>query len=280
MGEVGRITKRWTNEEDLFVKNNYGNMTCSEIGEKLMRTKMSVRKRLEFIGLSKSPNKYSYKKDYFKTIDSEHKAYWLGFLSADGCIVDTNKGSKRVQLILKEDDRDHLEKLVKCIDGNMPITLRKQTVNGNVYGSCRLVIHSTEMANDLIKHGVTPRKTFTIKFPDISEKLIPHYIRGLIDGDGSLYINNKKTKTGYSKMSIELLSASEEHINGVKDYFDSIGVISNVYDIKNHYHLMACSMESINIIIDTLYKNSTIYLERKYEKSKAMKNLMPSSLAI
>ena len=66
MGEVGRITKRWTNEEDLFVKNNYGNMTCSEIGERLMRTKMSVRKRLEFIGLSKSPNKYSYKKDYFK----------------------------------------------------------------------------------------------------------------------------------------------------------------------------------------------------------------------
>ena len=38
--------------------------------------------------------------------------------------------------------------------------------------------------------------------------------------------------------------------------------------------------KSINIIIDTLYKNSTIYLERKYEKSKVMKNLMPSSLAI
>ena len=43
----------------------------------------------------------------FETIDTEEKAYWLGFLYADWC-VSHYKTSKRVELALQEKDLNHL----------------------------------------------------------------------------------------------------------------------------------------------------------------------------
>ena len=277
MGKVGRITRSWTKEEDQYVISNYGDKTCSEIANDLDRTLYSIRKRLPVLGLSKSAKKYEYNENYFEEIDTEDKAYWLGFLSADGCIVDTSKGSKRVQLILKESDKSHLEKFVKCIDGNIPVRLRKQNVNGKEYGSSKLVVHSTKMSNDLIKHGVHPRKTYDIQFPNINNSLVQHYLRGLIDGDGTLYVNkNKSPNRKTYKMSIEIASTSKKHLESIQEWFQEIGVDSGIYPTHNHFKLSMGSMNSIKVTIDNLYKNSNIYLDRKYEKAKEMISLMPS----
>ena len=35
--------------------------------------------------------KHNLNKDYFKNIDNEEKAYWLGFIAADGCIYKMSK---------------------------------------------------------------------------------------------------------------------------------------------------------------------------------------------
>ncbi len=46
-------------------------------------------------------------KNMFKKIDSEEKAYWLGFLEADGCIHG-GEGDYRIEIGLAEKDFHYL----------------------------------------------------------------------------------------------------------------------------------------------------------------------------
>ena len=53
-------------------------------------------------------SKYVYNKDYFEKINTSEKAYWLGFLYADGCITRFYKGevlkSMSLEITLKDAD--------------------------------------------------------------------------------------------------------------------------------------------------------------------------------
>ena len=53
---------------------------------------------------------YKYNENFFEKIDSPRKAYWLGFLYADGCILDQRK-SKILEITLSKNDKNHLQKL-------------------------------------------------------------------------------------------------------------------------------------------------------------------------
>lgn len=89
-------------------------MTCREIGDCLERSVGSIRKHLPYLGLSRSRYKYSFNASYFNTIDTPEKAYWLGFIAADGCIIDTTseKGSqKRLKIELQKVTMNTLKNL-------------------------------------------------------------------------------------------------------------------------------------------------------------------------
>ena len=104
--------------------------------------------------------KYSCDNDYFDVIDTQDKAYWLGFISADGYIASARKqNTKRVGISLHERDAAHLDKFKACIKGNMPV---KHYVEKRGYASgikyCRIMISGNKMADDLIRHGVLEHK--------------------------------------------------------------------------------------------------------------------------
>lgn len=66
--------------------------------------------------------KHKLNKSYFASIDSEEKAYWLGFLMADGCVYKgSSKNSYRLQINLSFNDRDCLEKLNESIESDYDI---------------------------------------------------------------------------------------------------------------------------------------------------------------
>jgi len=72
--------------------------------------------------------KANIKSDIFDNIDTEEKAYWLGFIYADGNISDmesylrkSGKYVYRMEVSLKADDIDHLNKL------------NKRKINTNLY---------------------------------------------------------------------------------------------------------------------------------------------------
>ncbi len=144
-------------------------------------------------------SKYKYNKDYFKVIDTEEKAYWLGFLYADGCINELHKNGKtcsmNLELTLAKVDKEHLEKFAKAIETNVPIKQRISRYKGKEYVSNRIIINSTKMCKDLCDLKCIPNKTYGIRFPDtniVPKCFMKDFLRGFFDGDGC--IHDKKIK--------------------------------------------------------------------------------------
>ena len=158
-----KITKRrWSNEEILFLKSNAGVLTAVQMSESLNRTEKSIRAMLQRTNRSKDSKKripYEYNVNYFKNIDTEEKAYWLGFIYADGCVSVSEGGNKRLKIALQKSDEGHLRKFVNSIDGNVQVKIKKAMLNGVDYGCCEVQISGNELCSDLINLGVVPNKT-------------------------------------------------------------------------------------------------------------------------
>lgn len=256
--------KKWEDWEVNYLLENHKIYTILEMSQHLNRSKTSVAGKMQMMKLSgkkNRPQKYNYNRGYFQDIDTEEKAYWLGFLYADGCVHARKGGGYRLKVALKESDSDHLVKLVKSIEGDIPIRIKQS--NNHKY--CELVINSNEICECLIKYGVVPNKTYAkCKLPNISKQLIKHFIRGYCDGDGCLYSNKNKKKHG----TIEFVSYDNGFLNELQSYFKSMNIDSNIYiKRKDNVKLLISKFSSVCDFIDKFYINSNIYLDRKYERS-------------
>ena len=127
-------------------------------------------------------NRGKFNHNYFESIDSERKSYWLGFLMADGVVSDRAKrGALQLHVHLGTKDRDHLQKFHIDIESKNKIA--------NCSSSIRSFHSSDKMCEDLIRHGCTPRKSLTLKYPTtVPIELTGHFVRGYFDGDGSATI--------------------------------------------------------------------------------------------
>jgi len=137
---------------------------------------------------------YKLDENYFEKIDTEEKAYWLGFIYADGFITKRKQGQNILGITLHE--IEPLEKFTKAISTNKPIrsyiSNSKYKKNSVEY---KTAIVSNKVVQDLESHGVVERKTFTLKFPKLPENLTSHFIRGYFDGDGSVFECKSYRKT-------------------------------------------------------------------------------------
>lgn len=134
--------------------------------------------------------KYSANFRYFREIDSHEKAYWLGFIYADGFISGA-QGRKKFGLSLSEKDISQIEKLKKCMESDYPInkyTVRAGYKPGSRYA--RLIVENEDMYDDLISHGVVEHKTDILKPPNIKPEYNNSFILGYFDGDGSIFVSN------------------------------------------------------------------------------------------
>ncbi|MDQ2998799.1 MAG: hypothetical protein M3R61_17345 [Chloroflexota bacterium] len=123
------------------------------------------------------PNTRQVKRDYFKIIDTDEKAYWLGFLAADGAIYGNDR-QYSVTLDLQQDDLHWLERFRDTIAPDATITTHG-------IRSCSVSIGSKEMYQDLIALGVGPRKSNTLAWPRVPESFAIPFLLGYFDGDGS-----------------------------------------------------------------------------------------------
>ena len=197
---------------------------------------------------------YTYNKNYFEIIDTEDKAYWLGFIAADGNI---RKDLHKMRIELNIRDRCHLEKFRESIQGNMPI---KEWVRYKNH-SCYIEVNSVKLCKDLLKYGITPNKSLTLKilFEKIPMNLIPHLIRGYFDGDGSLNIYEKD---GYEYWEISFIG-TKHFLTYIMNFFGKHHQISTC---GNNFRFNFKKGEDIKDILDILYNNATIYLDRKFDK--------------
>ena len=223
---------------------------------------------------SLSMSKYFYNKDYFSKIDSSDKAYWLGFLYADGCINRYYKNDKlksmTLEISLSEKDKHHLEKFNQCLESNVPIHNRKSNIGDKKYDSVRLNICCTKMCYDLINLKCTPQKTFTIRFPDeniVPKEYIRDWLRGFFDGDGCI---STTMMSGSPHITI-VITGIEEMLKDISSFLLSENILRKkpllVNDNRSKaYALRIYGTDTIKEFLDYIYKDATIYLDRKYQK--------------
>lgn len=262
--------KRWSKEEELFLIENANKYSAKELSLMIGRGYDSIVKRISHLGIkdikhSKSKKRYTYDKEYFKEIDSEEKAYWLGFIASDGCIVDKGDGSKRLKITLKEDDKSHLEKFNNCLCGNLPVYERSIKVNGSQYKTSEFVVNCTSMCKDIINLGIGHNKTLDLRMPKIDFKYIKDFIRGFIDGDGNIYIGKSKKRMRYA---IEIVGYKSGILNDINDYFIEEGISSKVYfKRKDNDKLGVYEKKSIDNLVNLIYVGASMYLDRKFDKA-------------
>lgn len=125
--------------------------------------------------------------NFFENIDTEEKAYTLGFLYADGCIAST---LNKIQFDQLEPQEDILFKIKEVMQAEAPIHTHKGKHNRTRY---RLLVCSKKMCQDLLKLGIIPNKSLTLTFPTkVPQEFLRHFIRGYFDGDGCIWIGNEK----------------------------------------------------------------------------------------
>lgn len=232
----------------------------------------SLRKTSSFFGVSVSPikrildknnvvknssRKYQCDFRFFEKIDTEEKAYWLGFLYADGYVRIRKYGS---EIKLKIKDKEHLRKFNKSLKSNYPVTRVK---NSNCWQVC---ISSSKMVKDLIDKGCIQKKSLILTFPseDIVDKTLQkHFIRGYFDGDGCISFNIDKPNK-----SLTILGTFK-FLDGIKKI-----LTKNKINVKirkriecNIYELSSYRYDDILKIGEFLgYQDCNISLERKKDK--------------
>lgn len=212
---------------------------------------------------------YSINENFFNNIDTQEKAYILGFLYADG---NANKNLKQITLKLQEKDKYILELISKLIGSNKPLhfSSRRQESHQNQYA---LKITNTVIYSDLIKYGVIPNKTFKTEFPFVLEPYLwPHFIRGYFDGDGCFYIDNKRSCAcwsiiGSSAFCLSLLKILNDKIK-VKGFIIHDRRCSDGVDI-----IRVRKYSDIKKICNWIYADSRIHLDRKFNKFLKMKEI-------
>ena len=192
----------------------------------------------------------------FNTIDTEEKAYWLGFLYADGYL---NPKNYQMEVSLKQEDVLHLEKLKEFLNIQSKITTREITIKNKKYKSVRLSFANKNMFNDLINLGCTPAKSLTLIFPNnnlVPPNLKRHFMRGFIDGDGSLVYTNKTYCFGFTSTK-EFIEEACKYFN-LKNY--KLDTSGKAFTWRSGHKTL------VKQYLKIFYDDSNIYLNRKYEK--------------
>lgn len=269
----------WSDDEVNFLKNNYMKMNTKDIAKKLNRTSSAIQIKARKLGMKKFPYTCDY--HYFDIIDTEEKAYWLGFLTADGWISKNEQtGSGAVGIELQYGDIDHLKKFNKSISGNYQITDRWRTCSISKYPNkkhhmCCIRIFSIIMYDSLVDKGFTNNKTYDFHIPYLKQDLIRHYIRGYFDGDGCLCFTNKSFHINFTTASKML-----------NDDIDKILALENFHILKSNYvdefntsvyRIDICRQHDKLKFLDWIYSDCNIYLDRKYKKYLKVKKYYEST---
>lgn len=122
--------------------------------------------------------------NYFEKIDSKEKAYFLGLLFTDGGVSLDKERSPMIQLQLKSSDVDILQKLRTELNVHSSIRYDKRKNKETAI----LLFRNQKIANDLKQYGIIPNKTYETKhLPQVPNEFESDFLRGCLDGDGSIY---------------------------------------------------------------------------------------------
>lgn len=252
-------TIAWSEDQMKYIISEYKKgKTLSALGREFGVSYSTIRNLLKRKGIKTEGNKHNFPRDefYFSNIDSKEKAYWLGFLYADGCVHST---SNEISITLK--DRDHLEKFRKAIKSNNKIGESIDRRFSSLPKIYHFSIKDKQLKSDLIKWGCVPNKSLSLtKIPNIPRDFVSHFIRGYFDGDGSLHWLN-----GTKNFRISFVGTAPF----LKDIQKELGLSLSLGQQKGNQskYFQVAGRKQVPMILDYIYKDSdeNIRLTRKYK---------------
>ena len=252
-----------------FIKNNYDTMTSAEIGKILGFTRKQIQGKVNTLNLKSK--KRSINDTYFDNIDTPLKAYFLGFIYADGWIVcSEDRHNYEFGMTLQSEDKYVLEKLNEELGGkniiyhsNPEDVLICGTQIAHSGHLDTLRVYSKKLVYSLIKNGIETNKTLKDVYPIVDDKFFFDFLRGYIDGDGCYYKDNNQTYMHITCASIVPLRYIQDKLN----HFD---IKTQIYTENERKHRLMCtSFNEMNKLINRLYYEDGLFcLQRKYEKIK------------
>lgn len=251
----------WTDEQVAYIIDKYQNenYTLKKLGSEFHCSYTTIRNLLNKHNISSRGNKQGYPRNeyYFSKIDTEEKAYWLGFLYADGCVHSNN-----YEISINITDKEHVQKFQQAIGATghkiTEIQDKRFSAAKTLY---QFTIKDKQLHSDLIKWGCVPQKTLIIdKIPNIPRDYVSHFLRGYFDGDGSLHYLQ-----GTNNYRISFTSGSESFLNDIQKELQT--QVSIGHSSENTCQLQISGRKQVERILRYLYQGSTeaTRLDRKYD---------------
>jgi predicted DNA-binding protein YlxM (UPF0122 family) len=200
------------------------------------------------------------REDYFEVIDSEEKAYFLGYLMADGYV----QGDRRVGMSLQARDIEVLEYLKAAIQSTAPIKPKVAKLRGKEFPQVQFAMCSIRLTQDLARWGIIERKSWNAVYPELPDdpKLHAGFIRGFWDGDGSVIPSTKIISISGTHLMIQSVAAT------LTAYADA----SRHNRIRPHAKSPSSSelryshRGTLKAIYEFLYQDATVFLKRKHQR--------------
>lgn len=219
----------------------------------------------------RNPNHYKtypVKEDYFDIIDTEERAYWLGYIVADGCV---HSGGKRVSISSTGKDKAHLEKFKAAIESDAPLYPGRGSGPKKEYS---VIVHSGAFWRSLFLLGVVPQKTWTVKPWQGPPELMRHYWRGVVDGDGWItyqpdkgrycvgLCGNKAIVAGFHNFAREHTGNETKIVQYLKHKYT-----------KPFFHIAYGSINATKKLAALLYEDTTVSLSRKMKLAEGLMSM-------
>lgn len=222
--------------------------------------------------------KYKCNENFFNTIDSDIKAYLLGFLAADGNVCSK---TNRISLLLSHIDVEILELYQKFICEDCKITDKN---NQNIKRKPQKMFRfsSKQIKKDLSKYGIIPNKSnYEFTLNNIPKKYKKDYIRGYFDGDGCFYY---KYINGRNKICVNFTNSNKKILESIKEELElnniKFKIEIKVSKTNKNYYVLACYNKKTFIKFgEYIYTNSYFKLNRKFKKFSYVNTVLNSEIA-
>lgn len=239
-------------DEILLLRNQ--KVSLRQIAKKFNTNHVAISTFLDKLGESTKAFTHQFDETFFEKIDSEAKAYCLGLMMSDGYITGDGIG-------LTMTDKDVIEKFKLSLgySGNIRII---QPVKPHHKIKYQINIYSVKIKNDISKYGIIPNKSLVLKFPSldlIPNNLLRHLVRGVFDGDGSLYQSKRDKQWRITFVGTKHVLEHIEKVSGINgNYFH------NKNSHENTWYWSLRNIPSIFKFLEWMYGNATIYMDRKF----------------
>lgn len=198
-----------------------------------------------------------------KYLNKNEMSYILGIIFTDGTLCEFSRNRGKIVIELKEEDSDILYKIKNLLPCNSSIRIRIRNTNfAQNYTSVILSIYDLEFRNLMKEYGLAAgKKSDIINIPD--KIIIEDFLRGIIDGDGSLGISKNNIPF------ISLITASEELKNGYLKFINRLTGLKKISNRNTRDNIFNISVmrENAQVIVKKLYYENCLCIKRKYERA-------------